>query len=59
MNALPLILDGQLQIGMWLKVLQIAFRPHIPGQGSMHLFRIHALEIGQSLLRTHSGRQLI
>lgn len=27
-------------------------------QGFWHLLRIHALSLGHSLLRTHSGRQL-
>ena len=30
--------------------------PHVPGQGSMHLFLWHALFEGQSELTTHSGR---
>lgn len=34
-----------------------AFWPQVPGQGSSHLFLMHALFLGQSLLRTHSGRQ--
>lgn len=29
--------------------------PHVPGQGSLHLFRIQALLDGQSEFSTHSG----
>lgn len=34
----------------------MAFCPHVPGQGSTHLFLIHALFLGQSVFNTHSGR---
>jgi hypothetical protein len=33
-------------------------RPQVPGHGSTHLFRTHAFALSQSVLRTHSGRQL-
>lgn len=56
-NAFPDIPGGQLHIGTWLYTLQIAFCPQVPGQGSAHLFRIHALLRGQSVFKTHSGRQ--
>lgn len=32
-----------------------AFCPHVPGQGSVHLLRMHALFLGHSGLTTHSG----
>jgi len=47
---------GQLHIGMWFTTSHVAPWPHVPGQGSAHLFRMHALSLGQSVLRTHSGR---
>lgn len=46
-------------MGMWLITLHWAFWPQAPGQGSTHLFFIHALSFEQSVLNTHSGRQLI
>lgn len=33
----------------------MAFVPQVPGHGSLHLFCIHALFLGQSLFNTHSG----
>lgn len=35
----------------------MAFWPQTPGQGSTHLFRMHACVFGQSLFNTHCGRQ--
>lgn len=55
MKAFPCIPSGHLHIGMWLYTSQIAFWPHVPGQGSLHLFCIHALFFAQSLFNTHSG----
>lgn len=34
----------------------MAFRPQVPGQGSIHLLRKQALSRGQSVFNTHSGR---
>lgn len=34
-----------------------AFRPHVPGQGSLHFELMHAVFDEQSELITHSGRQ--
>lgn len=59
MKALPAIPAGQEHMGIWFRTLQIAFLPQVPGHGSTHLFRTQALFKGQSLLRTHSGRQLV
>jgi len=42
---------------MWLMTSHRAFCPHVPGQGSTHLFLTHALSLEQSLLMTHSGLQ--
>lgn len=47
----------QVQDGMWLITLHSAFSPQVPGQGSVHLFLIHALFLGHSVLSTHSGLQ--
>jgi hypothetical protein len=56
-NGLPDVPCGQLHIGMWFTTSHVAPWPHVPGQGSAHLFRIHALSLEQSVLSTHSGRQ--
>lgn len=34
-----------------------AFCPQVSGQGSIHLFRKHALSLEQSVFSTHSGLQ--
>lgn len=34
-----------------------AFKPQVPGQGSLHLLFVHALSWGQSVFVTHSGLQ--
>jgi len=57
MNAFPEVPGGQLHIGVWFITLHKLFCPHVPGQGSTHLFRMHALSVEQSVLSTHSGRQ--
>ena len=46
-----------MQVGMWLKTLHLALMPHVPRQGSTHLFSEQAIFRGQSEFRTHSGRQ--
>jgi len=56
-NGLPDVPCGQLHIGMWFTTSHVAPWPHVPGQGSAHLFRIQALSLEQSVLSTHSGRQ--
>lgn len=48
---------GQLQIGLWLIVIHLAFIPHVPGQGSVHFWFIQAWDWGHSGLITHSGLQ--
>ena len=40
---------------MWFLTVHSAFIPHVPGQGSIHLFLWHALSEGQSEFTTHSG----
>lgn len=55
-NALPVMRSGQLHIGMWLTTLHTAVAAQVPGQGSVHLFRIQALLRSHSKLCTHSGR---
>lgn len=56
-NASPVVPSGHVQMGMWFPTEQIAPTPQVPGQGSWHLFRIHAKFIGQSEFAKHSGRQ--
>lgn len=56
-KAFPLKPSTQVHVGMWLITLHSAFWPQVPGQGSMHLFLIHALSLGHSVFRTHSGLQ--
>ena len=43
--------------GMWFTTSHTAFWPHVPGQGSLHLFFRQVLSRGHSELRIHSGRQ--
>ena len=51
----PAVFGGQLQIGMWLLVWQIAFRPHgWESQGSRHWCSIQALLSGHSSSYWHS-----
>jgi len=56
-NALPVIFLGQLHMGKWLTTIHSALTPHVPTQGSRHLWNMHALSRRQSVLITHSGRQ--
>ena len=43
--------------GAWLATWHSAFRPHVPGHGSLHLLLTQARSLGQSVFSTHSGRQ--
>lgn len=54
-NGFPDIPDGHEHIGIWLITSHIAPWPQAPGQGSVHLFLIHALFRGQSEFIIHSG----
>lgn len=56
-NGSPVILNVQLQIGLWRITLHWELRPHVPGHGSMHLFLIHARFESHSEFITHSGLQ--
>lgn len=56
-KASPFIPGGHEHAGIWFITLHKAFWPHVPGQGSTHLFRIHAFVGEHSVLKTHSGRQ--
>ena len=56
-NGSPIYPSTQVQEGMWFITLHWALIPHVPGQGSTHLFLWHALLEGQSELTTHSGLQ--
>ena len=44
-------------MGLWFCTVHWALRPHTPGHGSPHFWRMHACERGHSSLVTHSGRQ--
>lgn len=55
-NGSPVYPGKQVQEGKWLMTWQFAFEPQVPGHGSMHLLRTHALFAGQSELSVHSGR---
>lgn len=39
--------------------MQSVLKPHVPGQGSLHLLLVHDLSCGQSEFVTHSGLQPI
>lgn len=52
----PTNCGGQLHIGLWLITWHFALIPHVPGQGSIHFWLLHALSCVQSELITHSGR---
>lgn len=41
--------------GAWFNTRHSAFRPQVPGQGSLHLLFVHALVRSQSAFVTHSG----
>jgi hypothetical protein len=45
-------------MGLWPTTRHWVLAPQTPGQGSLHFWLMHAKLDGQSLLRTHSGRQL-
>lgn len=47
----------QVQIGLWLKTLQLAFNPQTLLHGSMQLLFLQAFSNGHSELIVHSGRQ--
>lgn len=55
-NEFPSMPFGHLHIGTWFRTSQMALTPHVPGQGSMHLFRRQDLSLEQSEFKTHSGR---
>lgn len=57
LNGSPVYPILQVQEGRWFTTWQSAFCPQVPGHGSWHLFRIHALSDAQSELITHSGLQ--
>jgi len=47
-NGLPTNPVGQLQTGLWLMTIQLAFTPQDPGHGSRHLRPRQAKLNGQS-----------
>jgi len=57
LNASPVKPGRHVHVGTWVTTWQSAEGPHVPGQGSSHLFLTQALFEGQSVLITHSGRQ--
>lgn len=54
-NGSPVKPGGQLQIGLWFITVQRAWSPHVPGQGSVHFWLLHAWFWRHSELTTHSG----
>lgn len=44
-------------MGLWFMTRQVAPRPQVPGQGSLHLLLMHALSGEHSELTRHSGWQ--
>lgn len=58
-KAFPFNPCGHLHMGIWLYTSHKAFWPQVPGHGSIHLFLMHALSWGHSLLRTHSGLHIL
>lgn len=57
-NGSPVIVTGQLQIGLWLTTWQIALIPHDPIHGLLHFWFMQASVGPQSVLTTHSGLQV-
>uniref|UniRef100_A0A1A9ZCQ8 Uncharacterized protein n=1 Tax=Glossina pallidipes TaxID=7398 RepID=A0A1A9ZCQ8_GLOPL len=55
-NGLPVNPGKQLQNGLWLTTEHWVFRPHAPGQGSIHFCFIQAIFEGHSWFPVHSGR---
>ena len=53
----PTYPSRQAHFGTWFSTLQTALIPQVPGQGSLHLALMHARLDGQSVFKTHSGRQ--
>lgn len=51
----PVLPAGHEHIGIWLTTSQSASLPHVPSQGSLHLFLMQALLREQSEFKTHSG----
>lgn len=54
-KASPLYSAKQVQVGIWFITAHSAFCPQVPGQGSLHLLPIHALFLGHSAFKIHSG----
>uniref|UniRef100_A0A1A9VW34 Uncharacterized protein n=1 Tax=Glossina austeni TaxID=7395 RepID=A0A1A9VW34_GLOAU len=55
-NGLPVNPGKQLQNGLWLTTEHWVFRPHAPGQGSIHFCFIQAIFERHSWFPVHSGR---
>lgn len=58
LNGFPVNPEEQTHWGVWLTTWHSALIPHIPGQGSLHFWLMHAKWLAHSLLLTHSGLQL-
>lgn len=58
LNGSPMYPGKQLHEGTWLSTRHKAFWPQVPGHGSWHLLRTHALSDAQSEFTIHSGLQL-
>lgn len=57
MNGSPVKPTGHEHTGLWFIAKHNACDPHEPRQAFIHLFLIHVMSPGQSLLVAHSGRQ--
>lgn len=57
-NGSPVYPDSQTQTGVWLMTLHWAYKPQLPGHGSLHFWFIQAWLMGHSEFIVHSGRQL-
>lgn len=56
-NGSPVKPSRHEHMGLWLIVSHLVLVPHNPGQGSLHLFLMHAWLKAHSALTVHSGRQ--
>lgn len=56
-NASPVVLTGQLQIGLWFWTRQMAPWPHRFRHGSWHFWLMQANRVSHSELIVHSGLQ--
>ena len=51
----PTQFGKQVHLGLWLMTVHSELRPHVSGQGSIHLFLEQESTLGQSESTLHSG----